>query len=148
MVDRNVYYLYQCFSCREMQQFWQTASPANDLRGNCKIMLFFKDPFKDPRKHVTVRAFFLQSIDFFGGVIPPPFDLPSPTVYPKKKKLNRKALLKKMQGLFRHCPNCDCTPTLHSNGHFGALYFRADSSKFVKSLFSRYVSARKHPDKP
>ena len=37
--------------------------------------------------------------------------------------------------LFGHCPNSDYPPPPHSNGHSGALFFRADLSKFAKSPF-------------
>ena len=46
----------------------------------------------------------------------------------------REAPLKQRSPLIGHCPNSDCFP-LHSNGHSGALYFRVDLSKFVKSPF-------------
>ena len=36
---------------------------------------------------------------------------------------------------FGHCPNSDCTPPPHSNGHSGAHFSRADLSKFAKSPF-------------
>ena len=47
----------------------------------------------------------------------------------------REAPTKMSPLLFGHCPNCDCTPPPHSNGHSGALYFRTNLSNFVKSPF-------------
>ena len=44
------------------------------------------------------------------------------------------APLKNCHPLFGHRPNSDCTPPPHSNGHSGALYFQADSSKFSNNL--------------
>merc|ERR1712110_951339 len=32
--------------------------------------------------------------------------------------------------LFGHCPNSNCTPPPHSNGHSGALFFRRDFTIF------------------
>ena len=47
----------------------------------------------------------------------------------------REAPLKFTRGAFGHCPFSFCTTPPHSNGHSGALYFRADLSDFVKSPF-------------
>ena len=46
----------------------------------------------------------------------------------------REAPVRLVAPLFGHCPNSDYTPP-HSNGHSGALFFRADLSKFAKSPF-------------
>ena len=34
----------------------------------------------------------------------------------------REAPLEKFSSLFGHCPNCDCTPTLHSKALWGTLF--------------------------
>ena len=52
-----------------------------------------------------------------------------------------------MPGLFGHCPNSDCTPPLHSNGHSGALYFRTDLSKCHLNFNFHCISAPNHPGK-
>ena len=52
-----------------------------------------------------------------------------------------------MSGLFGHCPNSDCTPPLHSNGHSGALYFRTDLSKCHLNFNFHCISAPNHPGK-
>ena len=54
----------------------------------------------------------------------------------------REAPLNLASPLFGHCPNSDYTPPPHSNGRSGALFFRADLSKFAKSPFWRYISAQ------
>ena len=47
----------------------------------------------------------------------------------------REAPIQLAAPLFGHCPNSNYTPPPHSNGHSGALFFRADLSKFAKSPF-------------
>ena len=52
--------------------------------------------------------------------------------------------------LFGHCPNSDRTlpsPPLHSNGHSGALYFRADLSKCHLNSNFHCISAPNRPGK-
>ena len=61
--------------------------------------------------------------------------------------LVREAPVWKLSGLFGHCPNSDCTPPLHSNGHSGALYFRTDLSKCHLNFNFHCISAPNHPGK-
>ena len=56
-----------------------------------------------------------------------------PAMIPGRTGL-REAPIRLAAPLFGHCPNSDYTPP-HSNGHSGALFFRADLSKFAKSPF-------------
>ena len=57
----------------------------------------------------------------------------------KKGECLREAPLRLASPLFGHCPNSDCNPP---PPHSGALFFRADLSKFAKSPFWRYISAQ------
>ena len=66
---------------------------------------------------------------------------------PPESEEFREAPLRKMQGPFGHCPNSDCTPPLHSNGHSGALYFRTDLSKCHLNFNFHCISAPNHPGK-
>ena len=57
----------------------------------------------------------------------------------------REAPLRKMQGLFGHCPNSDCTPPPPSLKR--ALYFRTNLSKCHLNVNFHCISAPNHPGK-